>query len=87
MKRYKRGDYAFEEKDGQTIIINHLTGKIISLNRTASAIWNLLKTWKSMKDINQKIDHDYIDYSQDDISQTIKALLKEKLIILDQSAR
>ena len=63
------------------MVLNHETGELITLNETASAIWEYLSKPKSLNEILSKISLSYEEPNKQEINLLLNHLLKAGLVI------
>ena len=78
--RFKRADFAFEDVGDSTIVINHCDGKLITLNKTASFIWEILKKHVTTQQLVREVKKTYPDAEDKDIKKCLASLKKENMI-------
>ena len=72
----RRDAWAGATVEDSFVMINMDTGTYLTLNRTASAVWNALETPQSQDDIERKL-RDRFDVSEEACHASVSALLKQ----------
>ena len=72
----RNADWVGTEVEDSFVMINMDTGTYLTLNRTASAVWDALETPQSQGDIERRL-RDRFDVSEDACHASVSALLKQ----------
>lgn len=80
MKLYQRQELVCEKIGRETLIIDHKRGKLITLNHTASFLWENLKKPTSKEDLVFRYSEKYGKDKSKDIGQGLKNLAKAGLL-------
>lgn len=78
--KYSRKNLVSQQFGNVLVLLDHETSRIISLNPTATFIWNLLKKPKTFLEIYQKIIQTYPGAPKQDVRECLTNLVKEKMV-------
>lgn len=78
--KYSRKNLVSQQFGDVLVLLDHETSRIISLNPTATFIWNLLKKPKTFLEIYQRVTRVYPTAPEQDVRECLNSLKKENMI-------
>lgn len=82
--KYKAVSLATQVVGDQTIVLNHKTGKIVSLNQTSAKILSIIKRPLRPREVVSILAKEYSDVSKDDVCNLLKELVSEGLAVFSK---
>ena len=79
--KYKAVSLASQIVGDSTIILNHITGKIVTLNQSSAEILSLFKNPRYVSGVISLLKKKYLEVKEVDVMDTVKALCSEGLLI------
>mgnify|MGYP000103167339 CR=1 FL=1 len=80
----RNSDLSFTEVDGETVVMNVVTGSYYGMNEIGTRIWEFLETPLSIGDLCNKLTEEYdadLETVQGDLLPYLGELEREQLII------
>jgi len=84
---YRNPSQEFSRLDGEVIMLCFDSGAYLSLNETASRIWELCEEKTSIAEVSKQINSEYdVDYStaESEVIQCLSELEEKGLILADE---
>lgn len=84
MKYQRRNDLIAEKVDNNLVVMNHETGRLITLNETAALIWDLIENETEEEVIARELKKTYENTSnlKEDLREVLEVFKKENLLLL-----
>lgn len=80
MKKYQRKDLVFDKIGEEVLVIDHERGNLIRLNHSASFLWELLKTPKTINELSLGFINKFGKGKAADVKTGLKDLLNAKVV-------
>lgn len=82
--KYKAVTLASQEVGGKTVILNHNTGRIITINQSSAKILSSIRKPLSLQSIIRKLAKEYSNVSDDDVRNLLKNLVSEGVAVISK---
>ena len=77
-----------QEVEGQTLLLNALTGHIFGLDQVSSRVWELMQTFETMNEVKQQMltDFDVDEVTlREDLGKFVESLMNLEIIASDET--